>query len=80
FKPKDAPRYMSTDAMMICCALCVVDLIFIACWYRRENRRSEGIGAAMDTSRFLTETRGRLLSLFSCNFLTSEHMTGECVV
>jgi len=40
FRPKDAPRYVPAEiTMMICYALCVVDLIFISWWYRRENRK-----------------------------------------
>ena len=44
FRPKDAPRYVPAEiTMMICYALCVVDLIFISWWYRRENRKKAAI-------------------------------------
>lgn len=44
FHPKDAPRYVPAEiTMMICYALCVLDLIFIAWWYRRQNRKKAAV-------------------------------------
>jgi ACS family allantoate permease-like MFS transporter len=49
FRPKDAPRYVPAEiTMMICYALCVVDLIFISWWYRRENRKKAAIRASVN--------------------------------
>lgn len=52
FRPKDAPRYVPAEiTMMICYALCVVDLLFISWWYRRENRRKSVIRDSVDYVR-----------------------------
>jgi ACS family allantoate permease-like MFS transporter len=44
FRPKDAPQYVPAEiTVMICYALCVVDLVSISWWYRRENRKKAAI-------------------------------------
>ncbi|OAA60327.1 MFS allantoate transporter [Niveomyces insectorum RCEF 264] len=46
FRPKDAPRYVSAEiTILVCFALCIVDLLFINWWCRRENRRKAAIRA-----------------------------------
>jgi ACS family allantoate permease-like MFS transporter len=40
FRPQDAPRYVSAEVtILVCFSLCIVDMLFINWWYRRENRR-----------------------------------------
>ncbi|KAE9373049.1 MFS allantoate transporter-like protein [Stipitochalara longipes BDJ] len=42
FRPKDKPRYTPAEITILCCwGVCVLDLGFIAWYYRRMNRRNE---------------------------------------
>ncbi|CAK7202171.1 Allantoate permease [Sporothrix eucalyptigena] len=46
FRAQDAPRYVSAEiTILVCFALCIVDLLFINWWCRRENRRKAAIRA-----------------------------------
>lgn len=39
FRPSDAPYYRSAQITIIVCdALCILDLLFIYAYYRRQNR------------------------------------------
>jgi len=52
FTPEAAPRYVSAEiTIMICYALCIVDLLFINWWYRRLNRQKEATRARPDYVR-----------------------------
>jgi MFS transporter, ACS family, allantoate permease len=49
FRPTDAPRYVSAEVtILVCFALCILDLLFINWWCRRENRRKAAIRASPD--------------------------------
>ncbi|KAL1894025.1 Allantoate permease [Sporothrix stenoceras] len=49
FRSKDAPRYLSAEiTILVCFSLCIVDLLFINWWCRRENRRKAAIRAQPD--------------------------------
>lgn len=40
FRPKDAPRYVPAEVTIICCwGACLIDLLFIWCYYRHQNRK-----------------------------------------
>ncbi len=52
FRANEAPRYVSAEiTILICFALCIVDLVFINWWCRRENRRKAAIRAKSDYVR-----------------------------
>lgn len=52
FRPADAPRYVSAEVtILVCFGLCIVDLLFINWWCRRENRRKAAIRARPDYVR-----------------------------
>lgn len=49
FTSQDAPRYVSAEiTILVCFGLCIVDLLFINWWCRRENRRKAAIRASPD--------------------------------
>lgn len=44
FRPQDKPRYTPAEiAILVCWGICVLDLGFIALYYRRMNKRNERI-------------------------------------
>lgn len=44
FRPKDKPRYKPAEiTILVCWGICVLDLGFIAWYYRRMNKKNEGI-------------------------------------
>jgi MFS transporter, ACS family, allantoate permease len=44
FRPKDKPRYRPAEiTILVCWSICVLDLGFIAWYYRRMNKKNEGI-------------------------------------
>ncbi|CAK7206190.1 Allantoate permease [Sporothrix eucalyptigena] len=49
-RPRDAPRYVSAEiTILVCFVLCIVDLLFINWWCRRENRCKAAIRARLCT-------------------------------
>lgn len=52
FRPKDAPRYVPAEiTIIVCMGVCVLILLFIAWWYRRENQNKARIRASPDYVR-----------------------------
>lgn len=52
FSPSDAPRYVPAEiTILVCFALCIVDLLFINYWCRRENKRKAVIRADPNYTR-----------------------------
>jgi MFS transporter, ACS family, allantoate permease len=38
FRPQDAPRYVSAEiTIIVCWGVCLLDLVFMYLWYRRQN-------------------------------------------
>jgi ACS family allantoate permease-like MFS transporter len=62
FKPKDKPRYTPAEiTILVCWGICVLDLGFIALYYRWMNRRNERIrqepgSSKLDKQEFLDLT------------------------
>lgn len=52
FRPKDAPRYVPAEITIICCwAVCLVDMIFIYWYCKRQNRIKEAVRSAPGYTR-----------------------------
>jgi len=62
FRPKDAPRYKPAEITIICCwGVCLMDLMFIYWYCRRQNRQKEALRATpgyqkLDGQEFLDLT------------------------
>jgi len=62
FRPKDAPRYKPAEITIICCwGACLINLGFIAWYYRRQNKKKAAMKAApgyrkLDQQEFLDLT------------------------
>ena len=62
FRPKDKPRYIPAEiTIIVCYAVCLVDLAFIAWYYRRMNKKNEAVRAEpgytkLDKQEFLDLT------------------------
>ncbi|KAJ5124754.1 MFS allantoate transporter [Penicillium bovifimosum] len=49
FRPEDAPRYVSAEIVIIACwGMCLFILLFVRCWYNRENRRKADLVSQSD--------------------------------
>lgn len=56
FRPKDAPEYRPGEiTILVCWALCIVDLVFIWAYYRRQNAKKRLVRA--DPSYTRTENQ-----------------------
>ncbi|ODM20573.1 hypothetical protein SI65_03626 [Aspergillus cristatus] len=52
FRPKDAPRYVPAEiTIIVCWGVCLLILVFIWCWYKKENNKKAGIRAREDYVR-----------------------------
>ncbi|RFU29208.1 hypothetical protein B7463_g7128, partial [Scytalidium lignicola] len=62
FRPKDAPRYTPAEITIICCwGACLINLVFIAWYYRSQNKKKAAMRAApgyrkLDQQEFLDLT------------------------
>lgn len=52
FRPKDAPRYVPAEiTIIVCWGVCLVLLVFVWWWYRKENARKERIRGSAEYVR-----------------------------
>jgi ACS family allantoate permease-like MFS transporter len=69
FRPKDAPRYRPAEITIICCwVACLVDLVFIIWYYKKQNKRRELVRqrpgyVKLEAQEFLDLTDGENLEL-----------------
>ncbi|PVH78926.1 MFS allantoate transporter-like protein [Cadophora sp. DSE1049] len=62
FRPEDKPRYVPAEiTIVVCYALCTIDLLFIHWYYVKRNKRNEGVRARpgyrkLDKQEFLDLT------------------------
>jgi ACS family allantoate permease-like MFS transporter len=62
FAPKTAPRYVPAEIVIIICwAICIMDMGFIYWYYRRQNKKNDAVRAApgyrkLDKQEFLDLT------------------------